>query len=198
MKQGRVVDQVVGANKAALESKLQSLSSGEAGPSKPAAPGGHVDLSTYILQNQVDALNQNMKHPVANIFRADPSYLESDCDEQLILTILFSQQVKLHSIQLKALSLSHAPKTIRLFVNRIGLSFDDVESIQETQRLDLTEESYEAAIPLRYVKFQNVNSLTLFIQDTIGEKDVTQLQQIVLLGSALQVTDMKDLKKVEE
>jgi len=52
--------------------------------------------------NQLDCLNQKRDHPVQNIFKRDDSYLESDVDEQLMITVPFNQSVKLHSIKLVA------------------------------------------------------------------------------------------------
>lgn len=43
------------------------------------------------------------------------------------------------------------------------MDFDDAERSEATQKLDLSEEDYkeDGLIPLRYVKFQNVNSVTV-------------------------------------
>lgn len=43
------------------------------------------------------------------------------------------------------------------------MGFDDAERSEATQALDLSEEDYkdDGLIPLRYVKFQNVNSATV-------------------------------------
>lgn len=43
------------------------------------------------------------------------------------------------------------------------MGFDDAERSEATQALDLSEEDYkdEGLIPLRYVKFQNVQSVTV-------------------------------------
>ncbi len=43
------------------------------------------------------------------------------------------------------------------------MGFDDAERSEATQALDLSEEDYkdDGLIPLRYVKFQNVNSVTV-------------------------------------
>ena len=56
-----------------------------------------------------------------------------------------------------------APKHIRLFANRPNLGFDGAMSAPSTQDLELTRADVngETVIPLRFVKFQSVNSLSV-------------------------------------
>lgn len=56
-----------------------------------------------------------------------------------------------------------APKTIKLFANRQQLGFDETESVECTQQLGLTEADYavNGVTNLRFVKFQNVNSVVV-------------------------------------
>lgn len=49
-------------------------------------------MTTHITGNQVDALNQQTENNVKNIFKEDDSYLESDVDEQLIISVPFNQR----------------------------------------------------------------------------------------------------------
>ena len=51
------------------------------------------------MLNQVNCLNQQGQN-VNNIFKNDDSYLESDVDEQLIISVQFGQTVKIHSLKL--------------------------------------------------------------------------------------------------
>ncbi len=51
---------------------------------------------------QLECLNQNDSRTVQNVFKNGDGYLESDCDEQLIINIPFNQAVKLHSLTIKA------------------------------------------------------------------------------------------------
>lgn len=56
------------------------------------------------------------------------------------------------------------PRSIKLFINRPSLGFEDVQDAQEpyaAQILELTDEQVTEGkkIPLRYVRFQNVSSL---------------------------------------
>jgi PITH domain len=50
----------------------------------------------------------------------------------------------------------------------------------------------------RYVKFQAVNHLAIFIEDNQGDEEVTRVGKIQLLGAAGQTMNVAEIKKVEE
>lgn len=50
----------------------------------------------------------------------------------------------------------------------------------------------------RYVKFQAVNHLSIFIEDNQGDEEVTRVGKIQLLGAAGQTMNVAEIKKVEE
>ncbi|KAG0204496.1 Thioredoxin-like protein 1 [Mortierella sp. GBA30] len=160
---------------------------------------GHGDISEQITLNQVDCLNQQTANHIRNALKSDNTYLESDVDEQLIISVPFNQAVKLHSLKIIPKDIAHAPKTIKLYVNKLTLGFDEAESVQETQTIVFTENDYEGngLTPLRFVKFQNVTSVILFVVDNLGDEETTQIQQLLFIGSSLDGTDMSALKKVE-
>jgi len=201
MKGGVKVDELRGARPKELKELVQKHSGSppktQEGAS-PSFPPGHEDLTEHITANQLDALNQKGGHDVRNILTRDASYLESDVDEQLIISVPFNQTVKLHSLQFVAASIDHAPKQVKLYVNRSTLGFDEVGSVEPTQVLELTKEDYadNKMIPLRFVKWQSVSSVVIFIENNLDETETTQLQQLVFIGQTVETTKMDDLKKV--
>jgi len=108
----------------------------------------------------------------------------------------FSQAVKLHSIKFHA-PLSHAPRRVKLFTNHSTLGFDDATSIPAVQELELTEEDYKenAVTGLRFVKFQNVTTLSIFIEDNLGEEEVSKLQRLTLIGIPVLTTNMDNFQR---
>jgi hypothetical protein len=58
---------------------------------------------------------------------------------------------------------SHGPKTIKLYANKQNMDFDDADSVQETQTLELQESDLDgkSIINLRFVKFQNISSVVV-------------------------------------
>lgn len=89
-----------GANPQQLEHyvKQHSTEGGSASGSgvnlakKSCGVPGYVDLTEYITPNQMDALNQQDQNNVKNIFKEDETFLESDTDEQLIISVPFNQR----------------------------------------------------------------------------------------------------------
>jgi hypothetical protein len=90
------------------------------------------------------------------------------------------------------------PSKIHLFVNRDNLGFEDCDDVDPTQTIDLTDvNSMRNPIPLKFVKFQRVKSLTLFIADNHGG-DVTAIGGIKLYGFPVDTVNMNDFKKQQE
>jgi PITH domain len=90
------------------------------------------------------------------------------------------------------------PSQIRIFVNRENLGFEDCDDVDPTQTLDLNaEDSMKQPIQLKYVKYQRVTSLTLFIEDNHGG-DVTALGGIKILGYPVDTVNMNDFKKQQD
>lgn len=109
----------------------------------------------------------------------------------------FQQPVKLHSIRLTGPK--NAAKTVCLFINQPHtLDFDSASSMQPVQMLILTPQDVEkdSLVELKYVKFQNVSNLQLFIKDNLDGSEVTRVDQLQFFGSALSSTNMSDFKRV--
>jgi len=119
--------------------------------------------------------------------------LTSECDEQLLLSITLAQPSKISSIRVAGTEAALAPSTIKLYVNKDNLSFDDVEDLPATQTIEMTGASAE--IKLNFVKFQNVSTLTVFIEGNQGGDDVTALSRFHLIGQPIHTTNMSELKK---
>jgi PITH domain len=48
------------------------------------------------------------------------------------------------------------------------------------------------------VKFQNVTTLTIFIEDNQGDEETTKLQKIVVCGTAGETFNVAEIKKIED
>ena len=94
------------------------------------------DLGQYINKSQSECLNEADDHPYAHCLTSGGGYLESDCDEQLIIALSFQQPVKVHSLKIKAPK-DKGPKTLRIFQNQPNtLDFDKADSMTATQDLE--------------------------------------------------------------
>ena len=200
------VGRVQGANPTALESKIVELAGPESAGSGGEGSGGsqsygpHVELTPFITKSGCECLNESDDHPLAHCLDGSKqTYLESDCDEQLIITFAFSQPIKLHSIKLRAPE-EFGPKTMKLFLNQpISLDFDKAESSEPVQQLEVKKEDLvddADPVEVRYVKFQNVNSLTIFVKDNQTGKETTRITQLTLIGSPVAATNMSEFKRI--
>jgi len=166
-------------------------------------PLGQVDLAECIEWQSVECLNEKSNHTFVNAlkqgYREDNAlHLESDADEQLLLFIPFNQVVKLHSLIIRGPP-EEGPRTLKLFANRQNMGFSNVNDFPANDTVVASLENLEGKlIPLKYVKFQNVRSLTLFVEDNQGGGEVTQLQKLSIIGSTVETTNMSELKKVNE
>ncbi|KAJ2304749.1 hypothetical protein IWW55_001068 [Coemansia sp. RSA 2706] len=199
-RKGRSINEVKGANKTAI---VQAIDAGlsDNGGETAAAFGvvGHSDLTRLVLKTKSECLNQDDDHPMDNIFTEGASRLQSDVDEQLVIHVSFNQPIRLHSLMLKA-PLEHAPRSLKLFVNRTDVGFDDAEAAEATQQIEMTKEIYErgGVVNLRYVRFQNVNSLSIFVADNLGDDDVTAISQLAFIGTAINSANVSDIRQGEE
>ncbi|KAJ1504956.1 Thioredoxin-like protein 1 [Coelomomyces lativittatus] len=165
-------------------SEIPTVSS--SGPKPLYIPTGYSDISIHLNLTQADCLNQKQNKSIQNLLR-EKGILESDVDEQLLITIAFNQAVKLHSIKFFQEEFETAPKRIKLFVNRTSMGFDEADSIEPVQTLDLTKNDFEEtqATVLRFVKFQSVNILTIFVENNQSNGEITQLRGLKFIGGVV-------------
>lgn len=165
--------------------------------------GNAQDLLDSINFRSVECLNQK-NNGIDNVlkqgYRNDSGLiLDSDTDEQLIIHIPFQNSVKLHSISIASDAGDSAPRRVKLFINRASLGFSEASSEAAVQEFELTPDNLEGQpVVLKYVKFQRVTHLTIFIEDNQGEDDMTRIQCIRLFGSAGQTMDVAAINKVED
>lgn len=185
-----------GADKAGLEAKIQQFYT-DASQDQEVGVKGMMDITSFVDKRGSECLNESDDHPYAHCLTPGGGYLESDCDEQLILALTFNQSMKIHSLKIKAPS-DKGPKTVRIFQNQPNtLDFDKADSMVSVQDLELTEEQLEGQIvPLKFVKFQNVQNLMFFFKDNQGGDEVTQIDHLSIIGTPIQSTNMDDFKRV--
>lgn len=169
-----------------------------------AAPNDGKMLSLMDKINKVEcyARNESSQYPMTNLFIGDSRLgCKSDADEQIIIHIAFNEFVKVHSIKLTEFNRGSEPESnptrILMFVNRCNLGFEDVEDVDPTTTLELTAEDLRESsdpILLKFVHYQRVKSITLFVEDNAGG-DVSALGGLEFLGKSVGTTNMKDFKK---
>ncbi|XP_062057702.1 thioredoxin-like protein 1 isoform X5 [Lepus europaeus] len=158
-----------------------------------------MDLMPFINKAGCECLNESDEHGFDNCLRKDLTFLESDCDEQLLITVAFNQPVKLYSMKFQGPDNGQGPKYVKIFINLPrSMDFEEAERSEPTQALELTEDDIkeDGIVPLRYVKFQNVNSVTIFVQSNQGEEETTRISYFTFIGTPVQATNMNDFKRL--
>ena len=137
-------------------------------------------------------------------------WVESDTDEQLMLFLPFQMTLKLHSLHITSLPPSDSddgevamrPKTIRLYTNQSTiLGFDEAEDAQAVQSFELKASDWDektgtAKLDLRFVKFQNISSLVIFVADGEGDGEKTRIDRIRFFGETGVKTEAGKIEKV--
>lgn len=160
-----------------------------------------VSLSEYIAKEQVECLNEDPDYPVRNVFTSDPTrFLQSDIDPQLLISVPFRVPVKLGALKLsfrEGIDKSCIPSSVKIFTNRNSSGFIDVESLNPVQTISREELLSGNEIPLRFVLFQNILSVQLFVEDNAGS-DKTEIGEVEFFGMQAENMDMKEFKKVTD
>lgn len=152
-------------------------------------------LWQFIDHEQVRVLNERVANSGRAILRQyedrlslEP-YLESDADEELLITIPFTGLVKLHSVLMRSFGDERSPKTLRLYKNRDDLDFTTAQDTEPLQKLHFPEgvgsetdqDQGVVEFAVNRPKFANITSLTIHIPENWGE-DTTALTYIGLRG----------------
>lgn len=160
------------------------------------------NLEEHLEFSQVECLNEDPDHTVSGVFSSDPSaYLLSDIDPQLLISVPFRTPVKVSGIKFafrKGVDKDAIPESIKLFTNRISLGFSDAESMPSVQTISHEQIVSGEVVPLKFVLFQNVHSLQLFVDTTIGGVDKSELGKIELFGMLGENMNMKEFKKIKD
>ena len=150
-----------------------------------------MPLHSLIASKGLTCLNESSSHPLSSILGSNTgpkgtSYLESDVDPELLISIPFIDPVKIRSISIfSGVSPSQAPKTVKLFVNQLSLDFADADSLPPTQELDLTPDDTKGnKVELKLVRFQNVRSLHILVKDNQEDEETTRIDSIDLFGES--------------
>merc|ERR1719464_941016 len=153
-------------------------------------------LDEFIEKNSLECLNSKTDNPVANAFKEDDTFLESDADHELLIKVQFRLPIKLAAIRFKGFPTDDtAPTTVRAFTGSPDMGFDDARDADGIQELTLdpAQADKPEEVQVRFVKFQSVQSLQLFVHENAGA-ETTKIQQIEFVGQPASSMDMKDWK----
>ncbi|PSS20538.1 hypothetical protein M430DRAFT_101356 [Amorphotheca resinae ATCC 22711] len=145
----------------------------------------NFDDITTLNESETDSGKAIVKKTWADRLEEQPE-LESDVDEQLLIRIPFTGQVKLHSILIRTSNSSSAPQTLKVFINRNDIDFSVASDLAPTQEFQLSQTSEVQDIPVKRALFGKVQNLTLFVEDNYGD-DVTRISYLGFKGDWMQL-----------
>ncbi|EQB52415.1 thioredoxin [Colletotrichum gloeosporioides Cg-14] len=216
----KLVKEVEGGGSASGSGEGSGSSSG--GSWRGAAlPRGYTDITDQIEPKGCELLNADEDFgPVRVLFdTSKPSalakkegakdWVESGADDQLLLFMPFQSMLKLHTLQLTSLPPTDddddeapmRPGTIHLYTNKPhNLDFSEADDTPPTQAITLTEKDWNADgtanIGLRFVKFQNINSLIIYVTKGDGDGEKVRLDRVRLIGESGEKREMGKLEKI--
>lgn len=148
----------------------------------------NFDSITTLNEAQTGSGKAIVKKTWAERMQNEPE-LESDADEQILMTVPFTGQVKLHSILVRTSPSDSAPRTLKVFINRDDVDFSTAEELAPTQEFELSQTSEVQELPVKRALFGKVQRLTLFFEDNFGDgdQDVTRLSYLGFKGEWMQL-----------
>lgn len=157
------------------------------------------DLTEHLELPQCECLNASSDHTLRHAIEASMQndgsvYLESDADEELLITLKFMSEVKVSGIVVGAADgAESAPKNLRLFVNKVGLDFDSAKSDKATEDLVFSKAEVTAGTKkeVRFVNFQRVQQLGIFVSSNQDDEETTKIGKITILGETISHTGLK-------
>ncbi len=167
-------------------------------PHPPARPDSfHPGLSRAVLCQRVLSPRLSLSAPLPPDPPSSGLYLESDCDEQVLLSIPFNQVVKLRSLELRGPGDGTGPRHLKIFTNSPHMGLDEADSTKPVEAFELGPEHRDGSQPLNlyFVKYQNVRSLQVFVESNEGGDDLTRISKLTVFGTPEHTTNMSDFKK---
>ncbi|PHH90709.1 hypothetical protein CDD83_2863 [Cordyceps sp. RAO-2017] len=157
--------------------------------SDDVAPALQASLYEQICFDDITTLNEAardagkavVKKTWAERLEAEPE-LVSDADEQLLMNVPFTGQVKLHSILLRTSASGAAPRTLQLYINRDDVDFGRADELAPSQRLELAQTSEVQELPVRRALFGAVHRLALYFVDNFGGDECSRLSYLGFRG----------------
>ncbi|KAJ8099805.1 PITH domain-containing protein [Lipomyces tetrasporus] len=133
--------------------------------------------------------------------------IESDADSQLLFYVPFMNATKVHSVLIQAPiakddndQVKQRPTKLKVWTNLPAiLSFDDTNSVPAVHEADIDgpDEQGWSAVRLRYVRFQRVSSLVVFLEGE-DEDEPTGVNKVVFVGEKGDKLEMGTLAKPGE
>jgi len=185
--------------------QLAAMLQGMGDAPKPSVGAGEAfaSLSDVIDTSHLSVLNADGKTSVASVFGQAGGKLSSDpdVDHQLIVVVPFREKVKIRGLRFFAEAKAEnasGPKMVKVWVDQPNITFEDAGKKAATDTLAVAAKDLSGTEQkVKFVKYQSVGSITIFIEKNQGDTEVTSLSKIEVVGCTLATFDVNKIKKSE-
>ncbi|KAK7044698.1 DUF1000-domain-containing protein [Favolaschia claudopus] len=150
-----------------------------------------ANLYGFIDKDNVHGLNLAVPEDAKALIKpwdereSTSHYADSNVDDQIILHVPFTQNVRLKSILLKLGRGEVTPRHMRIYANYPTIvDFADAENTTPQLNISLLEgETGVVEYPLRVAAFANITSLSIFFSESVGG-DVSRIYYVGFKGES--------------
>ncbi|KAL0238280.1 hypothetical protein GEMRC1_012753 [Eukaryota sp. GEM-RC1] len=155
----------------------------------------------------------NTTSPFSDLISSEPSVVQSDADEELLVHMHFQSPLRLDGFTIRVPDeeddgVSRAPGKIFFFKNAPQLSFSDCHDSKPDHQVNLEDSDYVAdssipgvrsvTIPFKAFKWNGTSSVTIFVSNNIERDETTVVYQIVPLGLPSQSRGGLEMGRLQE
>ncbi|KAI5966229.1 txl1 [Candida pseudojiufengensis] len=176
----------------------------------------HIDFGSFEALN-IKSLYQNSEvKDVLKLDKKSESSIISDSDSQILIVIPFLNISKIYSIFIKSsknvkkekltideedIEEIQQPNLFKIWPNKQNIiSFEDASNDSKTPHIEKLDGDFDSdwiELKLKFVKFQNVQNLTIFI-DGDDEDYHTIIDKIIIVGVNGESKEQKSLASLEQ
>jgi hypothetical protein len=170
---------------------------------RAAARRAMLDLIDHVDERSVECLNALTDESWRHALWPGPrdrasSTLVSDDDEELILRVEFTSNVRPRAVKIAGASATHAredasaPRVVKIFVNAPSLSFENAAKRRAAQVVELDGDD---EVELDVTAFENVRVMTFYVESNVGGTARTEIGRIDIKGELSgELRDVSELK----
>ncbi|KAF8484335.1 DUF1000-domain-containing protein [Gautieria morchelliformis] len=154
----------------------ETRSANEASVSSELAGTDFANLYGVVDKDNVHGLNLDVPEQARHIVKSwderedTTKFADSGVDDQVIIHVPFTQNVRVRSLLLKLGRGESTPLRLRIYANHPSIiDFSDAESTRPQLDINLLDGQIQVTeYPLRVAAFANINSLSLFFSESVG------------------------------
>ena len=137
---------------------------------------GGESLYPYIDKDKVSCLNEREDGMAKAVFKPWQKRLEElprleseEDDPELLIRVSFTSAVRLRTFCMIGGGNGTAPSKLKFFINKENIDFEEAQAMKATQEFEVAEDfKGEVNYPVIASRFNNVSSLTIYVQDVSG------------------------------